>query len=103
MLSSHGTVFSSASTSDKSTGFWFWFWFWRLRYDAEVKVTCSICNTDFDTLNTSYAVKVVSWIEHSNGRYIGAPKHPSTPLGYAHRVCTDGNRADANDSAPTLF
>ena len=66
-------------------------------------MTCSICNTDFDTLTTQYAVKVVAWIEHSNGRYIGAPKHPSAPLGYAHRVCTDGNKADANDSAPTLF
>lgn len=75
----------------------------RLRsgYHGRMKVTCSVCNTDFDTVNMAYSVKIVAWVEHLNGKYIGSPKHPSTPLGYAHAVCVDLSRA--TDTPPTLF
>jgi hypothetical protein len=66
-----------------------------------MKVTCSICNTGLDTLNTAYCVKVVAWLEHKDGKYLGAPRNPSAPLGYAHKICTETR--NAFDDAPTLF
>lgn len=66
-----------------------------------MKVCCSICNVEFETLNTSYCVKIVSWVEHKDGKYIGAPRSPSMPVGYAHRICTESR--NAFDDAPTLF
>jgi hypothetical protein len=66
-----------------------------------MKVTCSICEQEIDTTNHAYSVKIVAWIEYRDGKYLGTPKKPSAPLGYAHKICTEVR--NQFDDAPTLF
>lgn len=58
-----------------------------------MKVACSICNEEIDTATMSTYVKVVGWVEWKGDRATGAVKNPSSPVGYAHKMCVDSPKS----------
>ena len=64
-------------------------------------IKCSVCNEELNLYTQTCVVKVVTWIEYKNERFVGQVIKPSAPVGYAHKVCVDGK--SINDGAPQLF
>lgn len=58
-----------------------------------MKVACSICNEELDTNTMSTYVKVVGWVEWKADRAVGSVKHPSAPVGYAHKICIESPKS----------
>ncbi len=64
-------------------------------------IRCSVCDHELNIYTQTTVAKVVTWVEYKNDRFVGQIIKPSAPVGYAHKVCIEGQ--SIHDGAPQLF